>query len=120
MMLVLDPEGGTPPYAQLRQQLIEAIRTGELPPGSKLPTVRRLAGDLGIAPNTVARTYQELERDGMIETRGRRGTFVAEPEPARTEELRRAADDYARLVRRLRVDEGTAIRVVRSALGDGI
>ncbi len=43
MMLVVDPDSGTPPYAQLRQQLIEAIRTGELPPGSKLPTVRRLA-----------------------------------------------------------------------------
>src|SRR5690606_17027256 len=63
MMLVVDPDSGTPPYAQLRQQWIGAIRTGELPPGSKLPTVRRLAGDLGIAPNTVARTYQELERD---------------------------------------------------------
>jgi DNA-binding transcriptional regulator YhcF (GntR family) len=119
-MLIIDPDSGTPPYAQLRQQLIMAIRTGELPPGSKLPTVRRLAGDLGIAPNTVARTYQELEREGAIETRGRRGSFVPDARSPDTDELRKAADNYAKLVRKLRVDESTAIRVVRSALGEGI
>lgn len=49
-MLVLDPGSAEPPFAQLRRQLIEQIRDGQLPPGSRLPTVRRLAGDLGIAP----------------------------------------------------------------------
>lgn len=117
MMLLVDPELRTPPYEQLRQQLIAAIRSGELAAASKLPTVRRLATDLGVAPNTVARTYLELEREGLIETRGRRGSFVAEPSDARPDAARQAADDYVRLIRRLRLDDSTAIDLVRTALG---
>jgi DNA-binding transcriptional regulator YhcF (GntR family) len=114
-MLIIDGSNGAPPYEQLRQQLITAIRSGELAPETKLPTVRRLAADLGISPNTVARTYQELERARLIETRGRRGTFVADSGDD-AEQLRRAAVDYADLVYRLQCDPVAAVELVRAAL----
>jgi DNA-binding transcriptional regulator YhcF (GntR family) len=72
----LDPESGTAPYEQVRVQLAARIRDGRLPAGSRLPTVRALAGDLGLAVNTVARVYKELEADGLVATEGRRGTRV--------------------------------------------
>jgi len=75
-MVTIDPDGDTPPYEQLRIQLARLVADQELEPGAKLPTVRKLAADLGLAPNTVARTYRELEADGLITTQGRRGSFV--------------------------------------------
>ena len=72
----LDADSGTPPYEQVRVQLAARIRDGRLPAGSRLPTVRALAGDLGLAVNTVARVYKELEADGLVATEGRRGTRV--------------------------------------------
>lgn len=119
MMLIIDPAARTPPYEQLRQQLISAISDGELTPGTKLPTVRRLAADLGVAPNTVARTYLELDREGLIETRGRRGSFVAQARPTshQPEDAQRAADAYVQLVRRLEMDDSTALGLIRAALG---
>ena len=75
-LIRLDPNSSTPPYEQLRTQIAAMTVTGELTPGQKLPTVRQLAIDLGLATNTVARSYRELEADGIITTQGRRGTFV--------------------------------------------
>lgn len=75
-MLHIDPGSDLPPFEQLRRQLLAQISSQELPPGSKLPSVRRLASDLGLAPNTVARTYRELEAAGVVATRGRNGTTV--------------------------------------------
>lgn len=69
----LSPEA---PYEQIRAQVLEDLASGELQPGDRLPTVRGLAADLGLAANTVARAYRELERAGVIETRGRAGSFV--------------------------------------------
>lgn len=115
-MLIIEPGSGTAPYEQLRQQLLTAIRSGELAPETKLPTVRRLAADLGVAPNTVARTYQELERNRLVETRGRRGTFVAD-NAVGEESVRQAAVDYAELVQRLQIDPVIALEFARTALG---
>ncbi len=64
------------PFEQARVQIATRISSGALPSGTRLPTVRALAGDLGLAVNTVARVYKELEADGLIVTEGRRGTFV--------------------------------------------
>jgi DNA-binding transcriptional regulator YhcF (GntR family) len=75
--LQVDHDGSVPPYEQIRAAFVERIAAGELAPGTKLPTVRALAGALGVAVNTAARAYRELEQDGAIETRGRAGTFVA-------------------------------------------
>ncbi|MCW4352033.1 GntR family transcriptional regulator [Hoyosella sp. YIM 151337] len=77
MLLSIDTESSVPPYEQICTQVIELVRAERLPAGCKLPTVRQLATELGIAPNTVARSYRELEAAGVIETRGRRGSFVA-------------------------------------------
>lgn len=75
----LDPihhDAEVPPFEQVRSQIAAQIAVGELSSGTRLPTVRALAGELGLAVNTVARVYKELEADGMIVTEGRRGTFV--------------------------------------------
>lgn len=116
-MLVIDPASSVPPFEQLRAQVIEAVRTGELVAGAKLPTVRRLAGDLGIAPNTVARSYRELERDEVIETRGRNGSFIAATGDATHRQAQAAATAYAERIRQLRVTPAEGLELVRTALG---
>ena len=73
----LDPDAPEPPFEQLRAQIASRAGSGDLPAGSKLPTVRALAAELDLATNTVARAYRELEADGVVVTEGRRGTFVA-------------------------------------------
>lgn len=115
-MIVIDPTSPTPPFEQLRAQYVAAIASGELPPGSRLPTVRRLAGDLGLAPGTVARSYRELEATGLIETRGRHGTFVSVDENAALGQIQRAAAAFAEQVRGLRVDTDQALAAVMAAL----
>jgi GntR family transcriptional regulator len=73
----VDLRSATPPYEQIRSQISSLIATGALPVGSRLPTVRSLAADLGIAAGTVARAYKELEAAGLLESRRRNGTIVA-------------------------------------------
>ena len=72
----IDHASAVPPYEQVWTQIATAAAEGVLQPGHKLPTVRSLAADLGLAANTVARAYRELEADGVVTTQGRRGTFV--------------------------------------------
>jgi len=76
MILTVDPGHRDPPYQQIRLQILSAVTAGTLVAGGRLPTIRQLADDLDVAANTVARAYRELEADGAIESRGRRGTFV--------------------------------------------
>lgn len=76
MIIGVDPGHRDPPYQQIRLQVLAAITSGALDAGTRLPTIRQLADDLDLAANTVARAYRELEADGAIESRGRRGTFV--------------------------------------------
>jgi DNA-binding transcriptional regulator YhcF (GntR family) len=75
--LTVDPGDPTPPYEQLRRQLVDLITARLLPVGERLPPVRQLAGDLELAPGTVARAYRELERAGLLTTRRGAGTRVA-------------------------------------------
>lgn len=117
MILTIDPQISTPPYEQLRVQVIEGVRTGALAPGDKLPTVRRLAEDLGLAPNTVARAYRELEADEVIETRGRLGSFIAATGDATHRQAQLAAVAYAERVRSLGLPAEEALAIVRTALG---
>jgi len=77
--VTLDLSDPVPPYEQIRRQLSSLIAVGVLEPGSRLPTVRSLAADLGIAAGTVARAYKELEQSGLIESRRRNGTIVVGP-----------------------------------------
>ena len=97
----IDPAADAPPYEQLRVQIASRVASGELEPGTRLPTVRALAGDLQLAVNTVARVYRELESDGVVVTEGRRGTFVASSVAGGTREAEDAAAAYAATARRL-------------------
>jgi DNA-binding transcriptional regulator YhcF (GntR family) len=117
MILTLDQHSPTPPFEQLRVQVIEGVRNGTLSPGDKLPTVRRLAEDLGLAANTVARAYRELERNEVIETRGRLGSFIAATGDATHKQAQLAAIAYAERVRALGLDAAEALGIVAAALG---
>ncbi|MFZ4894406.1 GntR family transcriptional regulator [Plantibacter sp. Mn2098] len=113
MMLVVDGRSAVPPFEQLRVQLIALIAAGELRPDDRLPTVRKLASDLGIAPNTVARTYKELERDGVVETRGRHGTFVAGAADPVERQATQAAAAFLDRMRALGISADGAIALLR-------
>jgi GntR family transcriptional regulator len=78
-----------PIYQQLVQQVREAIARGDLSPETQLPSVRQLSRDLVINPNTVARAYTELEREGLLNNRPGRGVFVALPKDELTKDARR-------------------------------
>lgn len=114
--LQVDRDPGKPRFDQLRTQLIEAIRTGVLPAGARLPTVRELAGQLGLAANTVARTYRELEAAEIVETRGRFGTFVARADPADAA-MAAAARAYADTARSLGLGKTDASRYLDAEFG---
>ncbi len=114
--LSVDHGSAVPPFEQLRVQLVAQIGDGTLAAGAKLPTVRRLAEDLGLAANTVARTYRELESVGLIETRGRNGSFVAAQGGAAERGAQEAARQYAERVRQLGVGADAALAYVKGAL----
>ncbi|WP_030907817.1 GntR family transcriptional regulator [Streptomyces sp. NRRL F-5126] len=116
LRIVIDPEGADAPYEQLRTQVAERVREGELPVGYKLPTVRGLAADLGLAANTVAKAYRALETDGVIETRGRNGTFVAAAGDAAAREVAEAARAFALRARRLGLTPSEARDALDAAL----
>jgi GntR family transcriptional regulator len=73
----IDQRSGVPFYRQIIEQVRFAVARGELGPGDQLPTVRKLAVDLSINPNTVIRAYRELELDGVLDTHQGSGTFVS-------------------------------------------
>lgn len=114
MRISVDPQSPEPPFEQVKRHLREAIDTGELHPGDRLPTVRRLAADLELAPNTVARAYRELEALGALHTRGRAGTFVAGDEIERA--AREAAASYVAKIRSLGLDAQNALELVTRQL----
>jgi DNA-binding transcriptional regulator YhcF (GntR family) len=104
----LDPSSSTALFDQLRVAVIDAVRDGRLPAGTRLPTVRDLAGELGLAVNTVARAYRELESAGIVETRGRQGTFVAARNPTEAA-MAEAARCYAEVARALGLGKREAL-----------
>lgn len=114
----LDATSPTPPFEQVRAQVIAAIDDGSLVAGTRLPPVRTLAADLNLAANTVARAYRELEEAGYVETRGRAGTIVRGGDKA-SSQAAQAARAYAETVRRLGIDRDDAVALVRAALGEG-
>ncbi|MGQ1839345.1 GntR family transcriptional regulator [Kocuria turfanensis] len=113
--LAVDPADPRPPYEQLRQAVLRGREDGTLPAGTRLPPVRRLAEALGLAANTVAKAYRELESAGVIETRGRLGSFVRAGD--RGEELAvEAARRYAETVAGLGVPSARALELVAAQL----
>ncbi|WP_069814272.1 GntR family transcriptional regulator [Streptomyces sp. TP-A0874] len=115
LKVTVDPESSAAPYEQVRASIAEQARSGALPVGYRLPTIRALAERLGLAANTVAKAYRALESDGVIETRGRNGTLIAAAEgPQR--EAAAAAELYAQRARRLGLDQAAARALVEDAL----
>lgn len=118
--VTVDPDSPTPPYEQIRAQIAAMIEAGTLAAGTQLPTIRQLAADLGLAANTVARAYRELEAGGWVVSRVRHGTSVAPRPPLAEADVRRrlqdAAQAYAALARRFGIDPDEAAETVRSAL----
>nr|WP_245651809.1 GntR family transcriptional regulator [Streptosporangium amethystogenes] len=101
-----------PPFEQLRAQPARQIQ-------DRMPTIRHLAADLGLAVNTVGRAYRELEEAGLIETRGRAGSFVSAAGDEGRERARQADADYAAVIASVGIDTGEAIRIVQAALTPG-
>jgi DNA-binding transcriptional regulator YhcF (GntR family) len=110
-VIVLDASLPDPPYEQVRAQVVGQVDRGELAPGDRLPTVRRLAEDLGVATNTVARAYRELEQTGVIETRGRAGSFVTGDGAVR--EAKEAAAAFLARTRALGLSGAEAVALVQ-------
>lgn len=106
-MIRLDPRSGEPIYQQITEQVRYLIAAGQLRPGAQLPTVRQLAVELRVNPNTVARAYAQLAEQGAISTQQGRGTYVLDsPPPAdqrrlRREKLMASVDVFLREVERL-------------------
>jgi GntR family transcriptional regulator len=94
VVLTVDPRSGVPIYLQVIEQVKRSVALGVLASGEQLPTVKQLALDLTINPNTVAKAYRELERDGVIETAPGRGSFVKSN--GTTDTTKAAATDVAR------------------------
>ncbi|MDI1462511.1 GntR family transcriptional regulator [Catellatospora sp. KI3] len=111
--IAVDPGLHVPPYEQIRQQLADLITGGVLATGHRLPPIRQLAADLGLAVGTVARAYQELESAGLVHTRRAAGTAVAplsaQPAEGRAETLAR---QYAQAARRLGLTADEALAAV--------
>ncbi|MFF3892559.1 GntR family transcriptional regulator [Streptomyces sp. NPDC001812] len=109
-----------PPYEQVRAQLADLISVGRLRQGDRLPSVRQLASDLGLANNTVVRAYRELESAGLVRTRRGSGTQVVAPAAATDSKAKLAehARAYAAAVGRLGVSDEEALAAIRHALAD--
>jgi GntR family transcriptional regulator len=124
--LVVEADDPTPPYEQLRRQLVDLIGAGVLAPGARLPPLRQLAADLGLAVGTVGRTYRELEAAGLVVSRRGGGTRVAAGAVRRpAAEVRAALDQAASgLVRTARLlgaaDDDVRVAVERSLAAAGL
>ncbi|MBF6048575.1 GntR family transcriptional regulator [Streptomyces sp. NRRL B-1677] len=116
LKITVDPDAAEAPYEQIRARIAERARSGDLPVGYKLPTVRGLAEELGLAANTVAKAYRALEADGVIETRGRHGSFVAAPGDTAAREAAAAAAEFAARAHRLGLDREAARAAAEEAL----
>src|SRR5947209_3217994 len=116
---VLDSKSGVPIYRQIQDQIRYGIAAGLLTPGEQLPTVRALAVELSVNPNTVIKAYTELERKGIVTTEQGSGTFVA-PSPAlalaaedRHAKLRALCSEFLAQVATYGFGPGDVIRAVR-------
>jgi DNA-binding transcriptional regulator YhcF (GntR family) len=120
--LRVDLSSPVPPYEQLRAQIAGLIATGGLHQDDRLPSVRQLAADLGLAGGTIARAYRELERAGLVEGRGRHGTVVrpdatlGAAQRGHQQELAVAAEKLASTARNLGLGDDAALAALRTAL----
>lgn len=112
--LAVDPASAEPPFRQLKSQILEAVQRDSLTPGTRLPTVRKLAEEVGVSTATAAKVYRELEEAGVLEGRGRSGTFVAAAD-LQTAVLARAAEEFAERAAGAGFGIDEAVNAVRNA-----
>lgn len=116
--IAINQSSDVSPYEQVRTQVAQMVSAGDLEPGERLPTVRQLAADTGLAVNTVARAFRELEADGVITTKGRQGSFVSSAVVDRahgTSEVVSAAADFASTARARGLSLAEATRLLDEA-----
>jgi DNA-binding transcriptional regulator YhcF (GntR family) len=117
MILSVDPSRALPVYEQVREQIRRMVAAGTLQPGTRLPTIRQLAADLGLAKGTIERAYELLEGDAVIERHGRNGTYVAENAAVSARDLavglEAAAEQLVIVARQLGADEAAAVDALR-------
>lgn len=122
MILEVDPTDPTPVYEQIRAQIVYMVAAGTLTAGTRLPTIRQLAADVGLAKGTVARAYETLLRDGVVKAAGRNGTIIAASQtpdaPQREAQLRDAARRFAVRTRQLDIDPTEAVAAFKRALDE--
>jgi GntR family transcriptional regulator len=113
MNLRINFSSGVPIYLQLMEQIKHAVETGAIRAGEQLPTIRKIAEELTMNPNTVARAYRELEREGIVEVRHGLGVFVArlQSSATKTAEIRQAGE-----VLRSAMEEGMALDLSEAEL----
>jgi GntR family transcriptional regulator len=119
MALRLNPLSGTPLYLQLVEHLKHSIETGAIRAGEQLPSVRKMAEEMVINPNTVVRAYRELESEGIVEPRHGSGVFVRESVSARTHVMKKAEPIIRSAVDRLEtldLDEDDIRRLMENEL----
>ena len=120
----LDQHSGVATYLQLVQQVKEALRLGTLDVGDQLPTVREVVADLAINPNTVAKAYRELEREGLVVARQGRGTFVAStlatPALRHRDALRAALEQWLESARSAGLDDESIRALVSATLREAV
>jgi DNA-binding transcriptional regulator YhcF (GntR family) len=114
--IAIDHDSSVPPFEQVRLRIAELAASGALAAGFRLPPVRTLAADLGLAANTVARAYRELEQAGLVETRGRAGTVVTARAARTPARALKAAQEYADTMHRLGIPPDQALDLVKAAL----
>ena len=115
-LVTIDLTAADPPFQQVRAQVARRIADGDLREGDRLPTVRALATELGLAVNTVARAYKELEADGLVTTGRRAGTVVAPGAQATDVALGRSAADLAERAVAAGLGDAEAVELLRTAL----
>lgn len=116
LVVDLDLTSSVPPFEQIRQQIAGYVAAGRLRTGARLPTIRMLAADLGVAPGTVARAYRELEAAGLVATRRRTGTVVAADAVPADDAPMRAARSFVAQARAHGLSDQDALALVRGAL----
>ena len=114
--IAVDPDSSVPPFEQGRTQIADLIGAGRMLPGDRLPTVRALAADLGLASNTVARAYKALEAGGLVEAHSRAGTRVANGQHTAEVALATLAGSFAAAADGAGLSEARALDLVRAAL----
>jgi DNA-binding transcriptional regulator YhcF (GntR family) len=120
-MLQVDASAPLPVYEQIRVQITRLVATGQLRGGQRLPSIRQLALDLGVAKATVSKAYEQLERDAVVRADRRLGTVVAEVDldPAvAAAELAEAAQQFAIAAHQVGATETVALAAIRDALRD--